>query len=261
MPMNLVQNADGSFALRNELTGRDALTVKANERYAWAGVPEPRFFDDFLGDVIADQWAVAKGSDGSAADFAASAATEGIVVGSTGADADGTLAKNGAQLHSFLNWKANQGGLIFEARVKISAITNVGIFVGLTDQIAALEMPIKSAASANTITTDATDAVGFFFDTAMTTDNIWLAGVKNNTDATHQNSALAFVADTYRTLRIELTATGEADFFIDGTKVGTRMAAALTATVALTPVVCANALAAAAVTVTVDYILVQANRS
>ena len=251
----------GEFALKNDALQRDALKFDSSGNYVWGGVPNVRHFDDFLGDVIADEWAVAKGSDGSAVDFAHLTGVNGMLRATTGAGAGGSMAANGVQLHSALQWKANQGGLVFEARVKISAITNISLFVGLTDQIAALEMPIHSAASANTITTNATDAVGFFFDTSMTDDNFWTAGVKADTDATHADTAIAPVADTYIVLRVEVDSSGNAKFFVDGVQKGSVMANAVTATVALTPVVAAFTRTAASATVEVDYVLTQATRA
>jgi hypothetical protein len=253
---------------RTVLTEAVALTVFSNSggivttRLKAATNSMVRLYDDFEGDVIADQWGNAtKGSDGATADFAILADVNGKVRGTTGAGAGGTMAANGIQIHRALNWKANQGGLSFEARIQTSAITNISYFVGFTDQIAALEAPITSAASANTITTNATDAVGFMFDTSMTTANIWLVGVANDVDATAQNSAIAPVAATYITLRVEVTSAGVASFFINNVAVGTAMAGAVTATVALTPVVAVFTRTAASATMDIDYISVQALRA
>jgi hypothetical protein len=217
------------------------------------------YFDDFLGDVIADQWGVDKGSDGSAANFALSASVNGMLRATCGAGAGASMAANGVQLHQALQWKANAGNLEMEARIKLSAITNIAVFVGFTDQIAALEMPIHSAASANTITTNATDAVGFFFDTSMTDDKFWLAGVKADTAGTHVNSTIAPVANTWVRLKIEVDSSGNATGFINGVKVGV-VANAVTATVALTPVVAAFTRSAATATIDVDYIDINASR-
>lgn len=195
-------------------------------------------FDDFLGDAIQTPWAVTLGSDSTSnvASGAVVAGAAGGVLRLAGADSTGAMAEDGAQLTSFLNWKAANGDLIFEARVKLAVITNVSAFVGFTDTVA-LEAPITSAASADTITTNASDAVGFMFDTSMAADTWWLTGVKGDTDAVAQNTGIAPVAATYETLRIEVTPTGEASFFRNGAQVGALMSAALTASVALTPVI------------------------
>lgn len=224
-------------------------------------------FDDFLGGgealstTIIDGWRSRKGSDAEAVDFTVTNAIEGTVVGTIG-DTTASMAVSGVQLDSGLCWKANQGDLVFEARVKLSQITTIAVFIGFTDQVSALEMPIQSAASADTLTTNATDGVGFMFDTSMATDTWWLVGVANNTDATHQNSAAVPVADTYQVFRIELTSAGVATFYINGSQVGTAMTGAVTATVALTPVIAGfNRTTTGTPTLTADYIWTSANRS
>lgn len=226
-----------------------------------------RMFDDFDGGsqafstTIIDGWRSRKGSDAQCVDFTVTEAVGGTVVGTIG-DTTASMAVSGVQLDRALTWKANQGDLVFETRVKISAIETITVFFGFTDQVGALEMPIHAAASANTLTTNATDAVGFMFDTSMDDDNIWLVGVANNTDATHQDTALAFVADTYKVLRVELSTTGVATFYIDGTQVGTAMTGAVTATVALTPVLAGfNRTTSGTPTITADYVYVSANRA
>jgi hypothetical protein len=136
------------------------------------------------------------------------------------------------------------------------------VFIGFTDQVGALEMPIHAAASANTLTTNATDAVGFMFDTSMDDDNWWLVGVANNTDATHEDTAETPVADTYAIFRIELSSAGAATFYYNGTQVGSAMTGAVTATVALTPVIAGfNRTTTGTPTITADYVYVSANRA
>lgn len=210
-------------------------------------------FEDFLGDVVPDQIGSTAGSDGAAA---AAAVLAGAVGGAarltTGAGAGASMAANGVVMVSAAQWKANAGRLVFQARVKMAAISTICAFVGFTDTTA-LEMPINSAASADTLTTNATDAVGFMFDTAMATDNWWLTGVANDVDATAQNTGYAPVADTYETFRIELDTSGGAVFYRNGVQIGTSMSGAVTASVALTPVVAVFRRAASSTTMDVDY--------
>jgi len=224
-------------------------------------------FDDFEGGGIAfsttvvDGWRSRKGSDAQCVDFTVTNAIEGTAVGTIG-DTTASMAVSGVQLDSGLCWKSNQGDLVFEARVKLSQITLLSVFIGFTDQVSALEMPIQSAASADTITTNATDAVGFMFDTSMTTDTWHLVGVANDVDATRQNSASVPVAATYQVFRIELSSAGVATFYIDGVQAGTAMTGAVTATVALTPVIAGfNRDTSNTPTITADYVYVSANRS
>lgn len=252
----------------NELMGRRGSLILGDVGRQFSFGPQRHVvqFDDFVGGgeaystTIIDGWRSRKGTT-NAVDFTVTNAIEGTVVGTIG-DTTASMAVSGVQLDSGLCWKANQGDLVFETRVKVSQITTIALFFGFTDQVGALEMPIQSAASANTITTNATDGVGFMFDTSMSTDNIWLVGVANNVDATAQNAGQALVADTYIVLRIELSSAGVATFYIDGTAVGTTMTGAVTATVALTPVIAGfNRTTTGTPTITADYLYVSANRS
>ena len=225
------------------------------------------FFDDFSQSTQAfsttpvNGWLSRKGTT-NAVDWTTTEAVNGTVVGKVG-DTTASMAVSGVQLSRGLNWKANQGQLVFEARVQTGIITNIAIYIGFTDQVAALEMPIQSAASADTITTNCTDGCGFMFDTSMTTQKWFIVGVANDVDATLQNTTIAPVAATYQVFRIEVGTTGLATFYINGTQVGTQMTGALTATVALTPVIAAfNRTTANGATtiITADYIHTSALR-
>lgn len=225
------------------------------------------FTDDFTGGsqalstTIIDGWRSRKGSDGACVDWTVTPAANGTCVGTIGSTT-ASMAVSGVQLDRGLCYKANQGNLAIEARIQLSAITNIAVFFGFTDQTAALEMPIQSAASANTLTTNATDAVGFMFDTSMTTDDWWLVGVANDVDATHQDTTYAPVAATYEVLRVELSTAGVATFYRNGKQVGTSMSGALTATVALTPVIAGfNRTTSGTPTITADYVHVASTRT
>lgn len=231
------------------------------------------FFKDFDGGgqtystTVVDGLRSRKGSDGACVDWTVTPAVSGTVVGTIG-NTTASMAVSGVQLDAGLSWKANQGDLVFQARVKMSTISTIAIFAGFTDQTAALEMPINSAAGAHTITTNATDAVGFLYDTSDTGTDQWLAvGVANDVDATVQSglgissAAIVPAADTFAVLRIEVAADGSAVFFYNGVQVGTRMASAVTPTVALTPVIAGfNRTTSGAPTVAADYVHVSALR-
>lgn len=214
------------------------------------------FFTDFLGPTMTTQLAVIAGSDSPAAG-AINAAVGGTLRLTTG-DSNASLAADGVQVSGSLNWKAANGGLTLTARIQISAITAVQFFVGFTDQVASLEMPVTL--STVTFTTVATDAVGFLFDTTATTDTIRLVGVANDVDATMQDTSNAWAADTYTVFKVELETSGVAKFFINGVMVGTAMSSALTPSVALAPVVAARSLAANSKTVDIDYLRVSMTR-
>jgi hypothetical protein len=218
------------------------------------------FFDDFLGDVILDQWNLVEGTDSATSDAAILAGGIGGVLRITTGDAGTGLAADMPQLTQALQWQASNGGLVIQARMKLSAITTCYAFIGFTDLVT-LEAPIISAASADTFTTNATDAVGFMFDTRMTTDTWWLTGVANDVDATMQNSGFAPVADTYATFRIEISSAGVATFFYNGAQVGTAMTGALTPATDLTPTIAVGKTSvAASMTADLDYVYVAMNR-
>jgi len=217
--------------------------------------------DDFVGASLdATKWATFKGSDGGAGYFAHLASeANGVARGVAGAGAGASMAVNGTSLVSFLNWQAQAGGLSFQARVKVDAITNLSLFIGLGDQIAALQQPIV-AAGATTITTTAVDAVGFLFDTTFTAQTWHGVGVANNVDAAIQNFNVAPVAATYADFRITLDKNGVAYFFYNGKPIGSAMTGAVTKTVSLTPVIAAFTRSASTVNVDVDLLHTSALR-
>ena len=210
--------------------------------------------DDFVGDVLADQWNYLEGTDTSPTDGAVITAGIGGVLRLTTGDSAGTLAADMAQVTGgLLQWQASNGNLVAQTRVKFNtAVATRYFFFGFTD-VVTLEAAIISAGSGDNITTTASDAVGFMYDTRMTTDNIWLVGVAANVDATEQDSLVTPVADTWTVLRVEINASGVAVFFINGLQVGTAMSGAVTPAADLTPTINFGTLSAASVTLDVDY--------
>jgi hypothetical protein len=243
-----VANVSGSFNV-NEVWSPRAKQQKT------------RLFDHFLGDVLADQWNALSGTDPQAVAPAISAAVGGMIRLTTGDDAAVTMAANGTQLESALNWQGSQGGLVFEARIKIgNAVTGVSVFIGFTDQVGSLEMPF-TLGGGDALTSNATDAVGVLYDVSASTDNWWLVGVANNVDATKQDSGVAPSTGTYETWRVEVTSSGVAYFFRNGTAIGSAMSSAVRTTVPLTPVIAAYSPTANVRNVDIDYILVEQNSS
>ena len=218
-------------------------------------------YDDFVGEELDSyRWGFQAGSDAEVIfPTVLDDQVGGVVRLTTGDDAAASMAVNGVQLQSQLNWKANQGGLSCEFRVALDLITSVALFIGLTDQRAALEIPFTLAAG-DALTSTATDAVGVLFDTDADSDNWWLVGVKADVDATKQDSGVAPAAGTFETWRIELDADGTARFYRNGSLIGTAMSNALTPSVALTPVVAAFSRSASSRNVDVDMIHARAQR-
>ena len=211
-------------------------------------------FDDFIGDAMDAKWNIVEGTDSATSAESILAGGIGGVLRLTTGDAGTGLAADMIQLTQALQWQASNGDLVIEVRAKLSAITVCYCFIGFTD-VTTLEAPIESAASANTLTSNATDAVGFMFDTRMSTDNWWLVGVATDVDATHQNTGVAPVADTYATFRVEVSSAGVATFYYNGAQVGTAMTGAVTAAADLTPTIAVSKTAtAASMTMDNDYI-------
>jgi hypothetical protein len=218
-------------------------------------------FDDFIGDALDAKWNIVEGTDSATSDAAILAGGIGGVLQFTTGDAGSGLAADMVQMTQALQWQASNGGLVAQARFKLSAITTCYAFFGFTD-VTTLEAPIESAASADTLTSNATDAVGIMFDTRMSTDKWWLVGVATDVDATAQNSGYAPVADTYETWRIEVTADGIATFFRNGLQVGTAMTGAVTAGADLTPTFAVSKTSvAASMSSELDYVHVAMHRA
>ena len=131
----------------------------------------------------------------------------------------GTTADNRVAFATALNYQADNGGpLSAEFRVKsVTAITTRAYFIGFTDVVPSgtLENPIEQ--SGTTLTSTASNAVGFMYDTASTTDNWYAVGVKADTDAVSVETGVApAAAGTYQTLKVVVNQDGDADFYIDG---------------------------------------------
>jgi hypothetical protein len=161
-----------------------------------------RLVDDFFGDSLDPRWNGVNGSDGTvvAPGIATGvAAANGVALLSSGTNVGGTMTLNGVQLESQLNWLVSKGGLAFEARVRIPGIaTNAAWFLGYTDSVAVLEMPFTLAAG-NVLTSTASNAVGFLYDTASDDpDNWWAVGVANDVGTSPSRSPHSRLADSTR---------------------------------------------------------------
>lgn len=214
-------------------------------------------FDDFLGDVLEDAWSGAKGTDAQAVVPTINAQASGVVRLTSGDTV--VVAESAVSLTHALNWKAANGDLVFEAKVKpVSSIADVAYFIGFTDVLATTTLEEPITLSVTTFTTTATDAVGFVYDSAATTDVFYCMGVANDVDATAVATS-APVADTAVTLRVEVSSAGVGRFYVNGANVAT-IPGCVTASVALTPVVEIMARTTTSKSIDVDYIYVSQNR-
>lgn len=229
----------------------ESQSVDPSQKVTW--------FTDFLGDLLPDEIAVKAGS-GTGNAVALSPGAGGRLSIASASD-DGAITANASAMElSALDWRADQGGLVMEARIQCDDISEAYIFVGFTDalQHTTLEAPVFLNAA--DIDSDATDACGVFYDVDGTTEEWCHGGVKADVDTAPAYSGAAPTQDTYHTVRVEVSATGGVRGYIDGTAIGAEVAAAVTATAPLAPIIVVANRSANQVTCLVDYLWVQADR-
>ena len=228
----------------------------------WVGL-----FDDFLGDVIADEWNAVEGDTGHSQGIAA--LTNGVYRLTNSATAAATPAGVN-QLTSALNWKANQGPggqfgrLRIGARIKAANYTFGGLFVGFTDNASA-EMPAYDTGGA--LFTQAADCVGFLIGENGDTGWVGVSAKSTAGDSGDQSVALSTspTAGVYTTLEVEVSrgnsdTGGAATFYVDGIAKG-QISSPIASTTALTPTVAVfDVDAAGAPVVDIDWINVSAPR-
>jgi hypothetical protein len=210
----------------------------------------------------ADRWSsTAGGGSSNAVATTVAAALNGAVTLSSASD-DGNHAANASTLTSLeLAYKANQGGLVMEARLAIDDVTNgCALFVGFTDVISTtVELPLFLVTTA--IDSDAANACGVGYDFDGTTKQFFHGGVKGNTDTTPVYSGGAPTDGVYFIVRVEVSAAGAVQGYINGTAIGVApVANAVTITTALCPAIVIANRSGNQVIATIDYIKLQQNR-
>lgn len=189
-----------------------------------------RLFDDFNRPVInTNQWVAA--STNSATAFAINAQTNGVLRGTVTNNASNDLSV----VYASLNYQADDGGpLIFEARCAIITSVSQLIFIGLSDE-ATSERPIDY--NGGTLTTTATDAVGFYYAGGVASTTWRYGGVKNGTDSAQAAVASKYnpVAGTFQTFKIVVNPDGAASFYINGDLIAENVASCVTASTSLMP--------------------------
>ena len=242
------------------------ITVTAKELNSLDLGTKATLIDDFIGTWAigdagpADRWSSTAGS-GTGNQVATTVANSlnGEVTLTT-SSADAAIAANGTTFTGInLGYKANQGGLVMEARVAIDDVSEAVIFIGFTDTISTtVELPIFLVAAA--IDSDATDACGIGYDVDGTTKQFFHGGVKAGTDTTPVYLGSAPTDGVYFIARVEVSAAGAVQGFINGVAIGNPVPNAATITTALTPAIIVANRSANAVVATVDYVMVQQNR-
>lgn len=219
------------------------------------GFGKVRCFDDFNRPVIdTNRWVA--GSTNSATAFAINAQTNGVLRGTVTNNSSNDLSV----VYGSLNYQADDAGpLVFEARCSIITSLSQLIFIGLSDE-ATNERPIDY--NGGTLTTTATDAVGFYYAGGEASATWRYGGVKNGTDSAHAAapSRLNPVAATFQTFRIVVNADGAASFFINGEVVKENVASCVTVTTSLMPYFSITDDGAAG-SLDVDYVYVEKGRA
>lgn len=213
--------------------------------------------DDFLGDILKDEWAVDLGGNGES--VAIVAALRGTVVLTTVA---------GDNYHASLARELNYNAVLaagIEARIALDIITNVTIEVGLVDAKSYAQgrafddydgtggVPTPVATNAAIIGYDPTDSTVEPFDKLTGVGAI--AGVGKAVDLGIDLTGGAMVI-----LRVQLDALGNAYFYVNGVLKGTILLAVTPAT-PLTPwLAISNKAGAIARILTADFCKVWQNR-
>ena len=225
-------------------------------------------FDDFLAAALdaTNNWITFKGTTGTTQVATTVTAPEGQVTMINGAAND---AQDKTVLSTILLAKGSLislGKTVFETRVSFSAITGCSWGFGLGDALAA-DTEVANYTVDSGVVADAgaiTNAISFVFDTDATTGQ-WQAcstngGTVGNAAAEEPLTDLPSV-NTYQTLRIEVDASGDARFYINGVLRATR-ATAVATTALLIPYIWGDSAvdAQTSCTVAIDYIKFQGAR-
>ena len=194
------------------------------------GLGEVRFFDDFLGDALDTfHWGLREDSTTTGINEA-----ENGTYRLYGDGSDGDIqAIQGAEI-----WQPNTAGtIVFEARLKLDTSINQGVFIGLSDENDADEMPADL--NGGNLTTTAEDVVGFVYDSDKGS-NWYVITSKATADGALTSCAVGPTEATYQTFRIVVESNGDCRFFIDGNEIttsGAARTAAITTTVQYCPVI------------------------
>ena len=254
--MTLYKNADDLVQKYGERSanGEHKLGMERERGYV-------EIFDDFVYSgtfEVSSPWVL---NSDSTSDPAVSAAVGGRL-----AMATSTTSENASHFAGLAPTTAANGGLVFEAKLHLAAITTIAVTAGFTDVSSEEE---AFSVSGTTVTSTATDAVAFCFDTDMTTPEWWCLAVDTDVEATGNGAAYSGaltanrvpVAATDQILRIEVDKDGVgAKFFINGQKVGETTANTVTAATSIYPFINCVTRTGSAATVNVDYIYVGYNR-
>jgi len=232
------------IGVRDEVIARSGFVSGGEDRPAIVlpGNPDTvAYFDDFLGDLIADEWAVVK-SDTGITGGAIANITNGVFRLS-GSETQPATSEGAIALTQglFKQWKADMGGrkngrLRMSARIKhsvVSAVAEAGrvhMFVGFSDTGGA-EFPAYDTGAG--VISPAADMVGLLYSPSSASASTTWTGVAVKSTAGDSGdqqvipSAVATpVSNVYDALEVEVRSGnsdsgGTAHFWVNGRKIGT----------------------------------------
>lgn len=212
------------------------------------------FFDDFLGDALADKWDTDIEGAGSIAPTTGSNGVLAVTTDATSGDR-ATLALS-------TSFKPDGGPVVFEARVAVPVDANAKtIEIGLSDSVSETAGQAFSSHDATAVGV-AADAVVFAINEGESVDDWKALAVAGGGTPQGVESTIAPAA-TYSVFRVELHPTGllcDARFYVDGVLVAEITDAATTA-VNYTPWLSVVTGSANAVEFNVDYVFIRAPRA
>jgi hypothetical protein len=197
--------------VQRKLSFYDAANLKAN---VGGNMLEEKkhFSDNFMGDTLdTNKWTATVGGSGDA--IAISEVSGGECLLTTGGNDNDT-----SHLGSAIIFRGSKYPVI-EARITIDDVTGTALFFGFSDAKSESNGSLAIEYPANSLTTNATDAVGFVCDADHTSSLLMCCGVYGDTDATAVSSGITWTDGQTKNLRITLEGT-IATFYVDGVPVG-----------------------------------------
>lgn len=199
---------------------------------------------------------------GAATPFAPNATVGSEIVCVTGA-----TTNNGQELAGKgVKWNpSTMGGITLVVRAKFVAATTAtdgDICIGFSDAVTETNSLAYVVSAASALTTHApTDHASFYYSSIATSGALFLTGgnhwgfitTKNDVDTVTAPTISSVKDSSYHVFRLDIDATGNATYAIDGVVIGV-VASAVTANVAYTPYIACVAKNSHALTGTIDFL-------
>ena len=238
------------------------------------GVGKFQVFDDFVSEEtqVTDKglglWFASAGSDGDATAAAHQDSPEGVAMMGSG-DGNGTEDGSVLCLRTLARGAlVSEGGIVFETRVALDALTGCSQWIGLSDVLGTNAERLPHTVDSGTVADGGltvTNVAGFSFSSDATATTCWTitsekAGAIGNSEA-EEALDVGPTADTYQILRIEVDADGTIRYYVDGVLKSTRSEGIAT-TAVLIPLIGMDSGTDAQVVrdLSIDYILFEGNR-